>query len=85
MVEPRILEPAHFLTQDHGPTVVTFPSLLILNQPIADFAVFARLWRNSKYRICADGGANRLHDMFKGKLEAQRADYVRDSFALYAT
>lgn len=70
--------------------VTDAPDLLILNQPISDFAVFARLWDRSGYRLCADGGANRLYDMFSGELEARRADYVgtlpfRNSIMLMAT
>jgi thiamine pyrophosphokinase len=50
--------------------------LLILNQPIAHFDAFARLWKHTGYRICADGGANRLFDMFEGDLVSQREGYV---------
>jgi thiamine pyrophosphokinase len=53
------------------------PDLLILNQPIAHFDVFARLWSHTGYRVCADGGANRLFDMFVGNLVVQRERYVR--------
>ncbi|KZF20736.1 Thiamin pyrophosphokinase [Xylona heveae TC161] len=38
-------------------------ALLILNQPITDIPVFERLWENAAVKICADGGANRLHDL----------------------
>lgn len=56
--------------------VTDSPDLLILNQPISDFAVFAQLWTRSRYRLCADGGANRLYDMFCGELQARRDDFV---------
>ncbi|KAF1982360.1 thiamine pyrophosphokinase, partial [Aulographum hederae CBS 113979] len=39
------------------------PKLLILNQPISNFQTFERLWHAADYRVCADGGANRLWDM----------------------
>lgn len=52
------------------------PDLLILNQPIASFDVFSRLWSHTNYHVCADGGANRLYDMFNGALEEQRENYV---------
>jgi len=78
MAETKVLVPARLLTKDHRADKSTSPSLLILNQPISDFAIFARLWENTKYHICADGGANRLHDMFVGELETQRGDYVRN-------
>lgn len=54
------------------------PNLLILNQPISNFVVFAQLWSRTGYRLCADGGANRLYDMFCGELEARRDAYVGD-------
>ncbi|KAH7371081.1 thiamine pyrophosphokinase [Pyrenochaeta sp. MPI-SDFR-AT-0127] len=54
------------------------PHLLILNQPIAHFTAFSRLWEHTSYRICADGGANRLFDMFQGDLATQREQYLPD-------
>lgn len=73
------LSPDQFLTNDEVicPTESSCPAdLLILNQPISHFDVFARLWMHTSYRICADGGANRLHDMFEGDLLSQRDHYV---------
>ncbi|KAL9092118.1 MAG: hypothetical protein Q9165_004551 [Trypethelium subeluteriae] len=52
------------------------PSLLILNQPILDLDLLQRLWKNSTFKICADGGANRLHDLFLTELEGFQDDYV---------
>jgi thiamine pyrophosphokinase len=71
------LNPAVFLAEGDDAQFAHPPDLLILNQPIGDFAAFSRLWAHAQYRICADGGANRLHDMFNGSAEAQREDYVR--------
>ena len=76
MDEERVFDLSLHLAQSDAPWDETSPDLLILNQPISDFAVFTRLWSRSRYRLCADGGANRLYDMFNGELEAQRADYV---------
>jgi hypothetical protein len=45
-------------------------------EPIAHFTAFSRLWKHTGYRICADGGANRLYDMLKDDLIAQREQYV---------
>jgi thiamine pyrophosphokinase len=69
--------PSRFLTESTRPeTSSSPPDLLILNQPIAHFTAFSRLWKHTGYRICADGGANRLFDMFGGDLKEQREHYV---------
>jgi thiamine pyrophosphokinase len=39
-------------------------ALIILNQPFS-VALFDRLWSSCKWRCCADGGANWLHDLFE--------------------
>ncbi|PSN70604.1 thiamine pyrophosphokinase-like protein 1 [Corynespora cassiicola Philippines] len=72
----RDFNPALFLTGEDSLDANHPPDLLILNQPITSFAAFARLWKHTQYRICADGGANRLYDMFNGGLETQRAHYL---------
>ncbi|KAK7184507.1 hypothetical protein DPSP01_013934 [Paraphaeosphaeria sporulosa] len=80
--EERAFDLALHLAQSEerkDPSDVTAPDLLILNQPISDFAVFAQLWTRSRYRLCADGGANRLYDMFCGELKARRDDFIPDS------
>ncbi|KAI9757518.1 MAG: hypothetical protein M4579_003431 [Chaenotheca gracillima] len=56
-------------------------ALLILNQPIYDIAGFRSLWHDCTYRICADGGANRLHDFVKEVLEdLPHEEVTRDRF-----
>lgn len=75
----RVFDLSLYLAQHELAPDVTPPDLLILNQPISDFAVFARLWSRSNFRLCADGGANRLFDMFSHELADRRADYVRAS------
>lgn len=80
MDQPAVskLYPAKYLAQNAHPEATTNPPyLLILNQPIAHFDAFARLWKHTSYRICADGGANRLFDMFEGDLLAEKDKYVR--------
>ncbi|SRR6266480_3187884 len=80
--------PAAFI----GPEFYThaLPMLVILNTPIPDYSnqnldAFRRIWENTEPRICADGGANRLYDLFKPpgipNMEAQRK-YIgsRDSY-----
>lgn len=71
------LYPSKFLAEDlHPEKSANPPDLLILNQPIAHFDAFARLWRHTEFRVCADGGANRLFDMFEGGLVDKRGTYV---------
>ncbi|KAF2846646.1 thiamine pyrophosphokinase [Plenodomus tracheiphilus IPT5] len=71
--------PAKFLAESaHTEQSPSPPYLLILNQPIAHFDAFSRLWKHSSFRVCADGGANRLHDMFGGHLETLREQYLPD-------
>lgn len=52
------------------------PGLIILNQPIADIEVLSRLWNHTGYRLCADGGANQLYDLFVDRPE-MRTQFVR--------
>ncbi|KAI0001491.1 thiamine pyrophosphokinase Thi80 [Russula compacta] len=40
-------------------------ALIILNQPFSK-PLLHRLWHASNWHCCADGGANRLHDLLKG-------------------
>ncbi|KAF8269552.1 thiamine pyrophosphokinase, partial [Lactarius quietus] len=40
-------------------------ALIILNQPFSK-PLLSRLWHASDWRCCADGGANRLHDLLTG-------------------
>ncbi|RXW21040.1 hypothetical protein EST38_g4802 [Candolleomyces aberdarensis] len=48
-------------------------ALIILNQPFS-VPLFQRLWNSTGWHCCADGGANRLHDVF---LEVPDADEAR--------
>lgn len=38
-------------------------ALIILNSPIEDFEYFHRLYTHTSYTLCADGGADRLHNL----------------------
>jgi thiamine pyrophosphokinase len=38
-------------------------ALIILNSPIEDFEYFHRLYSHASYTLCADGGADRLHNL----------------------
>ncbi|KAK8160155.1 thiamine pyrophosphokinase [Phyllosticta citribraziliensis] len=53
----------------------TKPALLILNQPVSSVDVLERLWAHTAYRICADGGANRLYDTF-GDHDTRRDQFL---------
>ncbi|PFH57179.1 hypothetical protein XA68_15408 [Ophiocordyceps unilateralis] len=50
-------------------------ALLVLNQPLKNGNDLRRLWNNSSFRVAADGGANRLHDLssFRGKFSNLQA------------
>ena len=37
-------------------------ALIVLNQPFS-FPLLHRVWQSSTWHACADGGANRLHDL----------------------
>lgn len=53
--------------------------LLILNQPISSLKILKQLWDIAAYRICADGGANRLYDSFATAGVDDRSKLVRAS------
>ncbi|KAK4689582.1 thiamine pyrophosphokinase, partial [Tremellales sp. Uapishka_1] len=68
-------------------------AMVILNQPITRKDTFLRAWEASEVRLCADGGANRLYDLWtsdtrasylptliKGDLDSIRPD-VRQYYA----
>ncbi|GAV53986.1 hypothetical protein ZYGR_0AK04880 [Zygosaccharomyces rouxii] len=52
-------------------------ALLILNQKIDIAEVFLEIWHHYKLKVCADGGANRLYELF-GEDEAARSRYLPD-------
>jgi thiamine pyrophosphokinase len=61
------LDPARYLSeskegeeQDANTT-----ALIVLNSPIDDYDYFIRLYRHASFRLCADGGANRLSDLLR--------------------
>ncbi|KAK9446707.1 thiamine pyrophosphokinase [Limtongia smithiae] len=52
-------------------------ALIILNQPIADLDMLARVWRNAAVVACADGGANRLYDALDDDLRTRyKPDFI---------
>ncbi|KAI0925984.1 hypothetical protein AcV5_008566 [Taiwanofungus camphoratus] len=54
-------------------------ALIILNQPFS-FPLVHRLWDACIWRCCADGGANRLYDTLKSRLQSEQD---RDLRSLY--
>ncbi|KAI0250257.1 thiamine pyrophosphokinase [Lactifluus subvellereus] len=56
----RFLQPAPPRDESQGPRSKT--ALIILNQPFSK-CLLRRLWHASDWHCCADGGANRLHDL----------------------
>ena len=51
-------------------------SLIVLNQPITSLTLLRRTWENTSLRICADGGANRLHDFLAEARSSLQSQYV---------
>ncbi|KAF2157426.1 thiamine pyrophosphokinase [Myriangium duriaei CBS 260.36] len=49
-----------------SPSSSSTTALMILNTPITSPDLLNRLWGNSSLHICADGGANRLFDLYQG-------------------
>lgn len=65
--------------QDEGAETASTRGLILLNQPFSR-ALLTRLWASASWRACADGGANRLHDLARtipDGLETFRPDVVR--------
>ncbi|GAM85314.1 hypothetical protein ANO11243_033190 [Dothideomycetidae sp. 11243] len=84
------LSPLPFLrspsSTGHKPNPAT-TGLVILNTPIPAGDILQHIWQHSSFHICADGGANRLHDfdpsltpsLIHGDLDSLRPD-VRDFY-----
>ncbi|GAB7358976.1 hypothetical protein MBLNU230_g5050t1 [Neophaeotheca triangularis] len=60
------LDPAQYLRPNPDPSNQT-SALIILNSPLNDYDLLSRLHSHSIQTICADGGANRLHDLLTSK------------------
>lgn len=63
---PAELHLTRFLTprlKENGHCKKDTTALIILNSPISDFSCFETLYDHASYVLCADGGANRLHDL----------------------
>lgn len=60
---PAELSPTWFLGEPKESKSDQSTALIILHSPIGQYESFDRLYRHAFYTLCADGGANRLHDM----------------------
>ena len=76
-VEARPLDFLQISALKRNKQLASQTALIILNQPIASVDFLNRVWTNSSYHICADGGANRLYDLFSGWESTLRTGYVR--------
>ncbi|ODQ66679.1 Thiamin pyrophosphokinase [Nadsonia fulvescens var. elongata DSM 6958] len=52
-------------------------ALIILNQPITSSYIFESIWKYCSYRMCADGGANRLYDYLAN--DKSRVEFLPDA------
>ena len=51
-------------------------ALIILNSPIPSYDYLLRLYNHASLRICADGGANRMHDLLSQHDDGQNSSDV---------
>lgn len=49
-------------------------ALIVLNSPIEDLQYLRRLYDHASFRLCADGGANRLYDALTSQMSNQTYD-----------
>ncbi|CAK4032653.1 Thiamin pyrophosphokinase [Lecanosticta acicola] len=57
------LHPCRYLQSSSNPVDFDKTALIILNSPIQDLGLLEALYGHAGYRICCDGGANRLYDL----------------------
>ncbi|KAF2168110.1 hypothetical protein M409DRAFT_21556 [Zasmidium cellare ATCC 36951] len=66
--------PTRYLEASVGDTAdKASTALIVLNTPISDYTFFKRLYNHAGYVVCADGGANRLHDLLVNEFSDQEA------------
>lgn len=58
-------------------------ALIVLNSPLTDIEYFAWLYNHASFRLCADGGANRLHDLIVRSFEDPEAAEWATQFRSY--
>lgn len=58
------LRPSHYLEKNTNESLgQDAPALILLNTPLDDLDYVQRLSSHAQFILCADGGANRLHDL----------------------
>lgn len=58
------LRPSHYLEKSNREALhEDAPALILLNSPLDDLEYYRRLSSHAQFVLCADGGANRLHDL----------------------
>jgi len=60
------------------PTPASHRILVVLNAPIEDHDLLEQAFEACSIRICADGGANRVHDFLRAKSTISSAGKPRD-------
>ncbi|KAG4086494.1 thiamine pyrophosphokinase [Neocallimastix lanati (nom. inval.)] len=66
-----------FIYSDYSMYTNGAPSLIILNYILPKKEILERLWKKAKYKICVDGGTNRLYNFFKND-PTEREKYIPD-------
>ncbi|TEB34656.1 thiamine pyrophosphokinase Thi80 [Coprinellus micaceus] len=65
----------NFLDPDESLQLDRPHALIVLNQPFT-FPLLQRLWKSTGWRCCADGGGNRLYDLFS--IDEDRLKFLPD-------
>lgn len=58
-----VLQPTRFLSEPTGDAAEESVAMIILHSPIEQYEYVCRLYQHASYRLCADGAANRLHNI----------------------
>ncbi|KAF2221075.1 thiamine pyrophosphokinase [Elsinoe ampelina] len=74
-----ILRPLDFLRSAsvsiEGPTE-KHAGLVVLNSPISHADLVKQIWPNTSYRVCADGGANRVYSILSSQQKSLLETYL---------
>lgn len=67
------LRPTYYLSEPEEDDENESAALIILHSPIGQYEYIRRLYHHSSFRLCADGGANRLHDVLTRQFSSLKA------------